>query len=57
MVILIYLWLEEYRKAVEVDGELTWVSAIFTLAAKPLRVTILPLGPKRLYVNSAPDFL
>lgn len=34
VVILTYFWLEEYRKTVEVDGELTWVGIIFALVAK-----------------------
>ena len=54
---LIYFWLEEYRKTVEVDGELTWVSVIFPLAAKPLRVIIPLWVPVCLYVNSSTDIL
>ena len=53
VVILIYLWLEEYRKTIDVDGELTWVSAFFALAAKLLRV-IIPYWVPDVFMSTLP---
>jgi hypothetical protein len=52
-------WSEEYRKTVDVDGELSWVRIISSLAAK---IPALPascnfsVGPQMsLYINHATD--
>jgi hypothetical protein len=42
--------LEEYRKTVEVDGELTWVGILSTLAAQ---ISVLPAS---LSMNCRADF-